>query len=269
MSVNYEELLNQLAIEHNNVRKDPQSLIPYLEENLKYFRGDVLYRPRELPWRTNEGKSALNEAIEFLKTQQPINEMKFDLNLSSAAQDHANDIGSKGLVTHDGTDGSNASDRIERYCEWDVTLAENIDFGNKTAKDILMSLIVDDGVKSRGHRKNVFNPNLTYFGAAIAAHKQYEICVVIDYTGGVRNKDQPFFDYSNFKYQYPDDLTKKPEKKPKKNTYQIDDEDAPDNTVAVKVVKQTKLYDGKVHRVTKKFYSLSDGTQFIVEVEDA
>ena len=32
-----------------------------------------------------------------------------------AAQDHADDIGPKGVVAHQGTDGSKFSDRIKRY----------------------------------------------------------------------------------------------------------------------------------------------------------
>ena len=94
--------------------------------------------------------------------------------------------------------------------------------------------------------------------------------MVVDFAGGVRDKDKPFYDYSNYKYQYPEDLSKKSEPKPKKikNNYQLDDEDAPDDTVSVKVIKQTKLFNGKVHRVTKKLYTLSDGSTKIVEVED-
>ena len=49
------------------------------------------------------------------------------------------------------------SDRIERYCDWNGNIAENIDFGCETGRSILCSLMVDDGVSSRGHRKNIFN----------------------------------------------------------------------------------------------------------------
>jgi len=48
-------------------------------------------------------------------------------------------------------------DRIDRYAGWSGSIGENIDFGNMTAEDIVMSMIIDDGVSSKGHRHNIFN----------------------------------------------------------------------------------------------------------------
>lgn len=44
-------------------------------------------------------------------------------------------------------------DRIERHGDWKEVIGENLDFGNKEALDIVLSLLVDDNVASRGHRK--------------------------------------------------------------------------------------------------------------------
>lgn len=269
-TIDFNELENEFFTQINNLRKDPKSFIPHLEKLISQFKNDVLYRPGEIPLQTSEGPAAVEECIKFLRTAQSIPELIRCEELDKAAKDHAKDIGSKGLISHDGSDGSNVSDRIERYSEWEGTCAENLDFGSKSGLNCLLSLIIDDGVSSRGHRKNIFNPNCKFIGIGGSNHKEYEVTLVVDFTGGIRDKDKPFYDYSNYKYQYPEDLSKKPEPKPKKikNNYQLDDEDAPDDTVAVKVIKQTKLFNGKVHRVTKKFYTLSDGSTTIVEVED-
>ena len=80
------------------------------------------------------------------------------------------------------------SNRIDRYCDWSGTIGENIDFGQHSAEDVIAALVVDDGVASRGHRKNVFSPDFKYTGIGIADHKQYKQCTVFDYAGGVGKK---------------------------------------------------------------------------------
>ena len=44
--------------------------------------------------------------------------------------------------------------------------------------------MVDDGVKSRGHRKNLFNESFNVCGIGASKHSKYEFCVTIDYAGG-------------------------------------------------------------------------------------
>jgi uncharacterized protein YkwD len=252
--------------EHNRVRTNPQSYIELLEQHQTYFKGDVLHKPGEIAVQTHEGLSAVENAILFLKQQEPVGPLELDENLCRAADDHVQDIGPKGLVSHDSSDGKNVSDRIERYCEWEVSCGENIDFGAKNAQNIIINLIVDDGYESRAHRRHLFNPNYKFVGISVGDHKEYELFTVIDYVGGVRSLGTPYYDYKNFKFEYPKNL-EDGNKKPK-SPFQLDDPDAPELTVAVKIVKSTKLYSGRLHKITKKFYTLQDGTIHIVEVED-
>ena len=57
-------------------------------------------------------------------------------------------------------------------------------------------------------------------------------------------------------------------RKRSKNAFQEDDPDAPDNTVSVKIVKATKRIKGKNKKITKKIYTLDNGAQHIVEIEE-
>ena len=50
-------------------------------------------------------------------------------------------------------------------------MAENISFGMDTELDVIFQLLIDDGVESRGHRKNMFNKDLKVVGVGIAKHK--------------------------------------------------------------------------------------------------
>lgn len=268
MSVDWAQVENDFVSQLNNLRTDPKSFIPILEDFKKLFKGDILYRPGEIPLQTVEGVAVIDNAIEELNNTEPLGVVERVESLDKAARVHCDDIGPKGLTSHDGTDGSNCSDRIERFCEWEETCAENLDFGSKNGLNCLVSLLVDDGVQARGHRRNLLNPKVKYVGVAAGNHKEYEACLVLDLVGNYRDKDKPYFDRKTYKYEYPEDLSKKPEPRKINNVYQRDDEDAPDDCVAVKTVKQTKLYDGKVHRITKKIYTLKDGSTTIVEVQD-
>lgn len=39
------------------------------------------------------------------------------------------------MTGHTGTDGSSMGDRIERYGEWNITIGENISYGQTTGED--------------------------------------------------------------------------------------------------------------------------------------
>ena len=64
-----------------------------------------------------------------MKKQPALPAYEWDEGLTSAARDHANDIGPKGITGHTGSDGSSMTDRIERYGEWMGHIGENISFG--------------------------------------------------------------------------------------------------------------------------------------------
>ena len=268
MSIDYRKLENEFFEHLNSLRKDPKSFIPHVENLAKLFKGKILYSPGEFPLQTNEGIFAVEDCIEFLNQCSPVVELERRKELDKAAVHHCFDIGAAGLVGHEGTDGLNSSERIEENCELEITCSENLDFGTKNPLNMLVNLLIDDGVKQRGHRKNLHNPENKYVGVGIGFHKEYEICLVLDFVGGIREKGKPFYDKSSYKYEYPQDLSKKAEPRKINNVYQRDDPHAPDNCTSVKTIKETRLYDGKVIRITKKIYSLSDGTTSIVELQD-
>ena len=135
--IDYEQLAIDVFNEQNRVRTNPESYIEKLERATNFFKDNIFRHPAELPIETYEGIQAFYSAIEFLKNQNPVEPLQFVQELSQACKDHAKDLGSKGLSSHEGSDGNGLSERIEKYVEWDGAIAENLDFCYNLQKILL------------------------------------------------------------------------------------------------------------------------------------
>jgi uncharacterized protein YkwD len=62
--------------------------------------------------------------------------------------------------------------------------AENVVYGRNTAREIVLALIVDNGVRGRGHRKNIFNPTYNVAGAVYGSHAGFGSVCSIDFASG-------------------------------------------------------------------------------------
>lgn len=270
----YEILKELIVTEINRVRADPGCYIPILEQYMTYFKeNNILEKPNSIRIETYEGVNAYEEAIKHLKKQRPAHTLTFDESIFKACIDHVKDMGVKGLFSHDGTDGKNVAERLEKYLEWEKACCESIAIGSQTGVEVVVSMLVDDGVPSRIHRDHIFRQEMNYFGVAAGYHRIFKHIVVINYVGGLRELGKPYFSKSTYKYEYPPELNlsnRKPEKKVKKlkSSYQLQDEDAPDGTTEMRLKKETRIWDGKKNKVTRKHYSLANGSHHVVEVEE-
>ena len=82
---------------------------------------------------------------------------------------------------HEGSDGSEPGDRANRYGKWYGRVGENIVYGGHSAREFIIRLLIDDGVPSRSHRMNIFNPDYAVAGVAFGYHDEYETMCVISY----------------------------------------------------------------------------------------
>jgi len=170
--------------EMSDARVQPKVYARYLRELRPDFEGTLWKRPGRIPLRTEEGVAALDEAIAFLEAAKPIGPLRFNEGLARAARLHALDIGPRGSLEHVGADGSHLSQRLNRLGTWLGLVAENISTNETDPRQVVIQLLVDDGVPSRGHRHNLFNPDLHQAGAGEAPHRDYHTVVVIDYADG-------------------------------------------------------------------------------------
>ncbi|CAD8070257.1 unnamed protein product [Paramecium primaurelia] len=278
--MNYSALAKEVFELQNKVRQDPSLMIPVLENRLKYFKDKILHLPGTQATNTKEGANSVQECIDFLKKQKPVGPLVYEKGLEEAARDHAEDLGTNGMTGHEGSDHSTTKQRIERHGSWKPgTIGENISFGKSTAEDIVIQLIVDDGVPSRGHRSNFFEPAYKQVGIFGAPHKAFKHVFVFDFAskfsqGGKQEQDGD---------QEKDKKKKQQEKKVEKQKQKDDDDDddvekdgGKEKLIpgAKKVQKKVKTITkgGKKHIITTKIYTMNDGTtkeEVTERVEDA
>ncbi len=170
--------------EMNLARTEPRRYAEFPEERRRYYRGNRFERPGEIAIITQEGVGAVDEAIEFLRRVKPVGALRPSQGLSRAAQDHVRDQGPSGGLGHRGKDGSRMCDRANRYGKWIGKVGENISYGQYDPRDVVIQLIIDDGLRDRGHRDNIFDPAFRVVGVAFGGHSKYRSMCVTTFAAG-------------------------------------------------------------------------------------
>ena len=62
-------------------------------------------------------------------------------------------------------------------------VGENIDYGSRDARAIVVRLIVDEGIAGRKHRANIFNKTYRVAGIAAGPHARFGAMCVMDFAG--------------------------------------------------------------------------------------
>ena len=177
----------KIILEINKLRSDPPRYAKeFIAPLARLYKNKLLYYPGDLPLLTKEGVSALHECVRELKQHRTLPSLYPDYKLTLAARDHVRDQSKTGRTGHLGNDKSSMRDRIERYGKWNTRIAENIAYGGRSAQQIIIYLLIDDGIRDRGHRKNFLNPELKIVGVATGRHPEYEIMSVMDFAGGIK-----------------------------------------------------------------------------------
>jgi uncharacterized protein YkwD len=175
-----------MIYEINRVRSDPRSYLPYIEPMLalaeqklkedgkggrNYSLTTTTYdggkKQIDTTWHfiNEEEVHALKTLVEDLKKWERLSILKPDQGIYKAAAKHAVDQEQHDwTLGHTGTDGSAPWDRITKFSPAMRFGNENI-AGNSmivTARDIVIQLLVDEGIPGYGHRYNLLDPQWTH-----------------------------------------------------------------------------------------------------------
>jgi len=165
----------------NKFRSNPRELARHLEKLKKYLdkNTNILSEPDKIQIQMVEGENVFNEAIQYLKNLSPLPPFEWDDCLAQSAQEHVDDIGPKGLLLYQSSDGTEPEDRISKYGNYVESLGENIDFGPNDEIGVIVSLTLDDGEEERPHRDNLFKNDYKKIGIACGPHQsEFQMCVM-------------------------------------------------------------------------------------------
>lgn len=177
-----------VVAELNLARTDPAGYSELLREYRGRINGTLLQQAGRMTVRLQEGRAAVDEAISFLSRQAPLPALESSKGLSLAARDLSLDQGRTGGAGHEGSDGSTPFLRMDRYGAWGGTAGENCSYGPDTAREIVIALVVDDGVPSRGHRANIYSRDFLKVGVSVGAHPVYGAVCVQDFAWSYRER---------------------------------------------------------------------------------
>jgi uncharacterized protein YkwD len=131
-----------------------------------------------------ENTSYLRSLYKDLKKKSELVPFQVEEDLTSVAQGHADLSGKTGHVGHKNFKKRFEPLRGNPYTAW----AENCSYGYKDAVEIVITLLIDEGVQGVGHRNNILNQEFNSVGVAIYPHKTYKTNCVIDF-GKMKRSD--------------------------------------------------------------------------------
>lgn len=166
-----------VADELNLARTNPKAYARVIEAEFATLRGKR-YKRNGATMVMKEGRSAVKEAVRALNRQTPLPALPLSACLSAAAADHVAYQGPRGEFGHSGAGGSGPGARVEQQVRGTAYCGENISYGVGDARSVVVQLIVDDGVKGRGHRKNIFDPRFRSLGTATGPHAKFRTMAV-------------------------------------------------------------------------------------------
>jgi uncharacterized protein YkwD len=133
--------------EINLIRFNPQAYIAVVEEYVRYMKADNLngdFYKDEI--------SVAQELIMELKNTPTLSILKPSEGIYRGAKIHGDAAKIHGSVDHQGQDGSFPWDRVKKYDKSMADGGENIVGGLSDIRKAVLILLIDSGIKGRGHR---------------------------------------------------------------------------------------------------------------------
>jgi uncharacterized protein YkwD len=174
------KIQQEIFDEINFMRQNPQEYAKILEDMKKSMKGQVAVFPDGSKWQLNEGLSAIEDAINELKKSAKVIPFEFSSGMSKAAEIQIANLQDDISLGHFGKDGSDVETRLYKFGTPGERYSENIAYYSKDARSIVLNFVIDDGLKSRSHRKNLLSTQFKQIGIGYGfGKKDVPLCVIV------------------------------------------------------------------------------------------
>ncbi len=181
-------LEQQVLSEINLARTRPAQYAAYLEQIKPLYSDKTLTLPGRGALLTVEGLSAVDEAIRFLRSSPPLPPLQISRGMCSGSGALVKEQGASGMTGHKSADGRYCEQRVAQFGTYKEPIGETLTYGNDSARQRVISLLIDDGVKNRGHRQRIFTPDYKVAGVACGEHSTLGSMCVITFAAGFTDK---------------------------------------------------------------------------------
>lgn len=189
----------EMVYEINRVRSDPGSYLQYIEPLLataknklkKFGKGEASYSVTYTT-TTNNGKEkkktdtiwhyqneeevkTLSSLVSDLEKLKKLSVLQPDSGIYKAAKKHSADQDKhQWTLLHTGSDGSQPWDRIKLFSPAMGFGNENLAGGypQPSPRDIVLQLLIDEGIPGYGHRYNLLDPQWTHVACVAGGLKE-------------------------------------------------------------------------------------------------
>lgn len=178
------ENLLLLQSEYNDLSHEEKEVVYWI--NLVRTQPRAFIKEILLPFLKQfpEAKSSYSQSLIKELNQQPsLPVLLPSSRLHHIAETHAKDLGQHQLpISHQSSRGESFQERMNRFGYFDC-VSENVYEGKESGIFSVLFLLIDAGVKSLGHRKNILSPDVKYIG--VSFHP-------------IRGKERSFYLVQNF-----------------------------------------------------------------------
>jgi len=175
------DLEADVILEINKVRANPdvyaeQYILPRVQKFKDKAYGDLT---------TKEGTVAVMDCYNALKAAPKVHPLNPDEKLIQLARYHTGKQSKTSETGHDTPGGKTITKRFKKLVKKGYAVGENLSYGEDTAREIVIKLLIDDGIPSRGHRKNIMERGYINVGVSYGDHQHFGHMCTIDFSGPV------------------------------------------------------------------------------------